>query len=107
MDDADLEKYVANWKAAVAEPLTDDEERVLRVMLQGKSVEEMAAALDLSTVAMVEQMERLFLKLRPQRDDPPPHPPQAAAAALAVPVPMDIPKHVGRPLPRRPTRRQS
>jgi hypothetical protein len=29
---------------------------VTNVMLQGKSVEEMAAALDLSTVAMVEQM---------------------------------------------------
>jgi hypothetical protein len=51
--------------------------------------------------------ERIFLKLRPRPDDPPPLPPQAAAAALAVPVPMDIPKHVGRPLPRRPTRRQS
>src|SRR6266542_759101 len=57
-----------------------------------RSVESSDAVLDLSTVVMVEQMERIFLKLRPRRDDPPPLPPQAAAAAPAVPVPMDIPK---------------
>jgi hypothetical protein len=86
----------------VKEPLTDGEERVLKVMLQHKSVREMAEALDLSTEAMIERMERLFMKLRlPSDVDPPPLPP-AASAALPVPLQRaeDIPRHVGKPLRR-------
>jgi hypothetical protein len=48
VNDRDLETYLVSWTAHVKEPLTDGEEQVLKVMLQRKSVREMAEALDLS-----------------------------------------------------------
>jgi two-component system, NarL family, nitrate/nitrite response regulator NarL len=98
------------------EGLTEEEKRVLELLVRGTSSKEIAADLAISPEMVREHVQSILVKLQVhsrleaatfalRRPDPPP-PPQAASAALAVPFQRaeDIPRHVGRPLRRKPSR---
>jgi hypothetical protein len=109
VDDEEWERYRANWEWLLGEPLTDEEKRIFRLLNEGSRPTDIAETLGLSIETVWECVEGLFFRLQvavqPPGWDPSPDLPPAAAAALAVPIPMDIPKHVGRPLRRRPSKR--
>jgi DNA-binding NarL/FixJ family response regulator len=95
-DDEDPQKLV--------EPLTEIEEQVLKLLVRGVNHEEIATTLDIVPDEVRTYIESILMKLQVHsRLDPPPMPP-AASMALAVPRlrPEDIPRHVGRRVPRRP-----
>jgi DNA-binding NarL/FixJ family response regulator len=96
-DDEDPQKLV--------EPLTEIEEQVLELLVRGVNHEDIATTLDIVPDEVRTYVESILMKLQVHsRLDPPPMPP-AASMALAVPRlrPEDIPRHVGRRVPRRPT----
>ena len=87
----------------LVEPLTEIEEQVLKLLVRGVNHEEIATTLDIVPDEVRTYIESILMKLRVHsRLDPPPMPP-AASMALAVPRlrPEDIPRHVGRRVPRR------
>ena len=110
VNDEEWERYCANWELRLGESLTDEEKGIFRLFLSGGiSVTDIAERVGLSVETVWECVDGLFFRLQVATDppgrDPSPDLPPAAAAALAVPIPMDIPKHVGRPLRRRPSER--
>src|SRR5262245_1620632 len=104
MDDAKWETIRNRYEANVGEPLTEDEQRVLRLTFDGNNLQDASNALGMPVEAVVECVESFFVKLQralthPPDPDPSPLLPPAAAAALAVPMSPDIPRHIGRLLP--------
>lgn len=102
--------------------LTEDETRVLEFLAWGGSSKEIAAGLRISPETVRRRVQSILRKLGVHSrleavayalrrldgfalrwPDPPPLPP-AAAAALAVPFQRaeEVPRHVGRPMPRKP-----
>jgi DNA-binding NarL/FixJ family response regulator len=111
-DDVDPDKLL--------ESLTEPEKVVLELLVHGMSGTEMATTLDITRNEVRTRIQRILTKLEVQSrlqavaracrlgfpfppDCPPPLPP-AASMALEVPRlrPEDIPRHVGRRVPRRP-----
>ena len=86
--------------------LTDDEQRVFRLLVRSHPRNEIAAELNLSENAVLLHvlsiMEKLGRATGGFPPDPPPSP-RATSAALAVPRQRaeDVPTHVGRPLRRK------
>jgi DNA-binding CsgD family transcriptional regulator len=79
-------------------PLTEEEERVLKLLVAGRTGQEMAAELGIAEETVRTHIQIILAKLQVHsRLDPPPLPP-AASAALAVPLQRaeDVPTHVGR-----------
>jgi hypothetical protein len=87
--------------------MTEDERRVFELFAQGRPTEEIAAELGISRDDAIELTISVLAKL--QRDLTPPETPPPLAAAAALPVPYqraeDVPRHVGRVLPRKGSRR--
>jgi hypothetical protein len=84
--------------------LTENEKRVTGLLARGRPLVEIASEMGMSFDEALELVLGVFMKLKPASfPEPPPRSP-AAAAALAVPQlrAEDIPRHVGRPLQRRP-----
>ena len=98
------------------EGLTEEEKRVLEPFVLGHSVEEIAGELAISPDTVRGPVQSILTKLGvhsrleaaalTMRPDPPSPLPPAASAALAVPFQRaeDIPRHVGRPMRRKPSR---
>ena len=87
-----------------ATPVTEGERRVLELLASGRPAVEIAAELGVSRDEVAERIMSVLTKLRREFTPPDPTPPPpAAAAALAVPYRRaeDVPRHVGRYLPRR------
>jgi DNA-binding NarL/FixJ family response regulator len=84
-------------------PLTADEEQVLRLLIEGHTRQETSATLGLSPEIVRAHVQVILVKLQVQSGSPPPDPPLAASAALAVPFQRaeDVPRHIGRWVPRK------
>jgi hypothetical protein len=87
--------------------MTEDERRVFELFAQGRRTEEIAAELGISRDAAIELTIAGLARFQRDLTPPDPTPPPLAAAALAVPYQRaeDIPRHVGRTLPRKGSRR--
>jgi hypothetical protein len=88
---------------ASARPLTKEEEPVARLLAQGRHTDEIAAELGIPRDTAIERVITIVMKLSEGHRPEPKPPPLAAAAAMSVPYQRaeDIPRHVGRYLPRR------
>ena len=88
--------------------MTEDERRVFELFRLGRHTDEVAAELGISRDQVVELTLAVLMRFQLTFTPPdPPPPPLAASAALAIPYQRaeDIPRHVGRYLPRKRSRR--